>query len=269
MEPNPELPQAAASTTPVKVKKIKPYHRVHPHSNPLADKDFPYPLSPLDARQRKWWDAIFDFAPLPPAEGFTSERNMKKVDNVDIGCGYGGLTVSLSQTFPEEVTLAMEIRQNVVEYVEQRIKKLREEHPTKYQNISVLKCNCMKNLPNFFEKGQLKRLFFLFPDPHFKKCNVRRRIISPILLSEYAHVLCEGGVAYTITDVEDLHKWMVACFDAHPMFKRIPDEEAMKDPAVPLIFSESEEAKKVERAGGKKYLAVYRRVQSTPLDFEI
>ena len=30
----------------------------------------------------------------------------------------------------------------------------------------------MKYMPNYFEKGQLQKLFFLFPDPHFK---VRRR----------------------------------------------------------------------------------------------
>ena len=27
----------------------------------------------------------------------------------------------------------------------------------------------MKHLPNFFRKGQLEKMFFLFPDPHFKK----------------------------------------------------------------------------------------------------
>ena len=27
----------------------------------------------------------------------------------------------------------------------------------------------MKYLPNFFRKGQLEKMFFLFPDPHFKK----------------------------------------------------------------------------------------------------
>ena len=38
-----------------------------------------------------------------------------------------------------------------------------------YQNCAVLRANAMKYLPNFFRKGQLSRIFFLFPDPHFKK----------------------------------------------------------------------------------------------------
>ena len=40
----------------------------------------------------------------------------------------------------------------------------------------------MKLLPNFFSKGQLKAMFFLFPDPHFKKTKHKWRIISETLL---------------------------------------------------------------------------------------
>jgi tRNA (guanine-N7-)-methyltransferase len=46
-----------------------------------------------------------------------------------------------------------------------------------YGNITVLRTNAMKYLPNYFEKGQLEKMFFLFPDPHFKEKNHRRRII--------------------------------------------------------------------------------------------
>ena len=61
----------------------------------------------------------------------------------------------------------------------------------------------MKYLPNFFRKGQLSKMFFLFPDPHFKKAKHKWRIINETLLAEYAFVLREGGRLYTVTDVED------------------------------------------------------------------
>ena len=60
----------------------------------------------------------------------------------------------------------------------------------------------MKYLPNFFRKGQLSKMFFLFPDPHFKKAKHKWRIINETLLAEYAFVLREGGRLYTVTDVE-------------------------------------------------------------------
>ena len=47
----------------------------------------------------------------------------------------------------------------------------------------------MKYLPNFFLKGQLSKMFFLFPDPHFKKAKHKWRIINETLISEYAYVL--------------------------------------------------------------------------------
>lgn len=58
----------------------------------------------------------------------------------------------------------------------------------------------MKFLPNFFRKGQLSKIFLCFPDPHFKTRKHKARIVSTTLNSEYAYVLREGGIIYTITD---------------------------------------------------------------------
>jgi tRNA (guanine-N7-)-methyltransferase len=57
----------------------------------------------------------------------------------------------------------------------------------------------MRYLPNFFKKGQLEKIFFCFPDPHFKAKNHRRRIVSDFLLTEYAYALMPGGRLYTVT----------------------------------------------------------------------
>ena len=57
----------------------------------------------------------------------------------------------------------------------------------------------MRYLPNFFVKNQLEKVFFCFPDPHFKAKNHRRRIISDILLTEYAYFLEPNGRLYTVT----------------------------------------------------------------------
>jgi len=44
---------------------------------------------------------------------------------------------------------------------------------------------------------QLTKMFFLFPDPHFKKTKHKWRIISPTLLAEYAYVL-KVGVSFLL-----------------------------------------------------------------------
>ena len=56
----------------------------------------------------------------------------------------------------------------VSEYVKERIGALRREQPGAFLNVACARNNAMRYLPNYFGKGQLEKMFFLFPDPHFK-----------------------------------------------------------------------------------------------------
>ena len=201
----------------------------------------------------------------------------------------------------------MEIRTSVTEYVSDKIRALRTQHlppsspptasttPPPYQNISVLRANTMKFLPNFFSRSQLHSIFLCFPDPHFKQRKHKARIVSYTLASEYAYVLCPGGVVYTITDVEDLHKWMVGHFERHESFVRVgrgvydddddeeeggrgegkgkgvvgvgdleEEERKVIRERVRVMQTETEEGKKVERNKGEKFVALFRRVEDPP-----
>ena len=156
----------------------------------------------------------------------------------------------------------MEIRTQVTEFVQDRIKALRNQNPDSllYQNIACLRANTMKFLPNFFKKSQLTKIFLCFPDPHFKARKHKARIVSTTLNSEYAFVMRPGGTVYTITDVEDLHEWMVEHFEAHPSFARISEQEQEADICVQTMRIETEEVKKVERNSGQKFVACFKRL---------
>ncbi len=180
---------------------------------------------------------------------------------MDIGCGYGGLLVSLAPLYPSTLMLGLEIRVKVSDYVQDRIQALQHNERDTYNNIAVLRTNAMKYLPNFFEKGQLTKMFFLFPDPHFKKTKHKWRIINSSLLAEYAYLLQEGGIVYTATDVEDLHEWMVERLSNFPLFERLSPLEECVDPVVPLLSESTEESKKVARSGGRAYIACFRRIE--------
>lgn len=90
-------------------------------------------------------------------------------------------------------------------------------------------------------------------------------------------------MVYTITDVKDLHEWMVMHLGQHPLFKRLTQEELVssvnlegafqsstliqsvhvlqdQDIVVPKLFESTEEGKKVTRNSGDKFLAVFRRI---------
>jgi tRNA (guanine-N7-)-methyltransferase len=83
----------------------------------------------------------------------------------------------------------------------------------------------------------------------------------PTLLAEYAYILRPGGIVYTITDVPDLHTWMVDHLDGFPLFERIPDADLAADPVVEQVRVSTEEGRKVERNAGPKLLAVFRRLE--------
>jgi tRNA (guanine-N7-)-methyltransferase len=120
----------------------------------------------------------------------------------------------------------------------------------------------MKFAPNYFYRGQLRAMFVLFPDPHFKRSNHRRRVITANFLALYAYCMRVGGKVYLITDVLELFEWMVQCMEAHPLFERVVGEEMDSDPCVALMSSATEEGKKVTRLSGNKYPAVFRRIEA-------
>lgn len=244
----------------------KKYYRQRAHSNPMSDHSFDYPANPDDMDWSIYYPEFFKALSRNDKHDDDTDvmdvsKAKQKVEFADIGCGYGGLLVDLSQIFPDKLMLGMEIRVKVSDYVQDRIKALREQNPGLYQNIACIRSNAMKYLPNFFKKGQLTKMFFLFPDPHFKKTKHKWRIISQTLLAEYAYVLAIGGIVYTITDVKELHEWMVDHLEKFPLFERIGQDELDKDVVVDKLYNSTEEGKKVERNKGDKFLAVFRRIE--------
>ncbi|KAI9355974.1 putative methyltransferase-domain-containing protein [Zopfochytrium polystomum] len=281
----PNTPGSTTTTGPPPEGKLpqKKYFRQRAHANPFSDHQLEFPIQPDDYSWAPHFPAfVGPAATTVRTAAAGDEAHSKRVEFADIGCGYGGLIVSLSPIFPSVLMVGMEIRVKVEEYVKHRIDALRIQNKDKapdeagsYQNISVMRMNAMKFIPNFFRKAQachsklaastqLSKLFFLFPDPHFKKKKHKARIITPTLLAEYAYVLRVGGILYTVTDVEDLHKWMVKHLDDHPLFERLTQAELDADPCVPCVMESTEEGKKVARNNGKKFLMCYRRIADDP-----
>ena len=91
-------------------KPQKKYYRQRAHTNPLADHSFEYPVKPS-----AWKDTFDKLYDLPRSS--QEEDAPKKVTFADIGCGYGGLLVSLSTMFPDNLALGIEIRVKVSDYV--------------------------------------------------------------------------------------------------------------------------------------------------------
>lgn len=139
------------------------------------------------------WSAHYPAYFSPSSDGETDApvqaQPQKEVEWADVGCGFGGLLMALAPQFPDTLMLGMEIRVAVTAYVRDRILASRQiqarlpadspdKVPGSFENVSVIRANSMKHMPNFFRKGQLTKIFFLFPDPHFKLRKQKARIVT-------------------------------------------------------------------------------------------
>ena len=288
-------------------KPKKSDYRQRAHVNPLSDTSaIQYPITPYHVDWSVFYPLLFPGSdptqlylntstyPISfPTEPVHSSRLAFPVF-LDIGCGFGGLTVSLARQFPDKKILALEIREKVSNYVGERIRALRAgaqdvaepvdessikqlaeevtlqpivrstlpsgESFSPYDRIAVLRSNAMKSIPNFIPKASCEKLFFCFPDPHFKRNNWRRRIVNDSLISTWAYVMKPGAKLYFVTDVIELFDWMDGVLTrADVLFDRVADATQENDPCVRTICNDTEEGKKVKRGGHPCYFSVFVR----------
>lgn len=296
--PHPRGGTARGHSVPIGgVLPRKRFFRSRAHINPMCHQFYEYPISPDRAR---WGQHFPSFA--DPSARDELAPNIPPPSVADVGCGFGGLTIALARALRrEELTVALEIRPRVAEYVRLRLAAYRRhgdaadsvhEHIARaggtaaytagpppplpplcigggtHHNASIIKTNAMKFLPCFFAQGTMTRLFFCFADPQFKPSNHRRRIVTTPLLANYAAALAPRGRLYVITDVPDLFSWASSHADAHAAFARVDAITAAADVGATLMQTETEESVKVAREGrtGNVKWAVWERLTDAEAD---
>ncbi|CAM9937706.1 unnamed protein product [Bubo scandiacus] len=221
----------------------KRFYRQRAHANPLADHTLRYPARPQDMDWAPLFPAFFPPAAPPgqPPPAWSSPTWAAATGGcwVSWGGGHwggaGGLLVDLSLSppsgtvplFPHTLVLGLELRVKVAAFAGERIRALRAAQPGRFGNVACVRANAMKHLPHFFRKAQ--------------------------------------GLVYTVTDVAEVHEWMVKHFGEHPLFEEVPLAELAADPIVARLGTSTEEGRKVQRGGRRIFPAVFRRLQDPAL----
>lgn len=302
------MPTPSGTTFDVKWTRLPV--RARPHRNPLADNDDEHPDCPDDAAASL--ASAFPGTPIPAAASSPLSLTHRQEDDtlfVDIGCAFAGMLIHLAPIFPSARMLGLEIRSKVVEFSQRRIEELRAaaSDPTAaaaahgFRNIWVEQLNVMKYGARYFPRSSIDKLFFCYPDPHWKRKNVRRRIVSPTLVHEYAFWLKDDGLVYTVSDVPELAQWMCECLDGCPLFERVvtttsasavaapardtprlqlPEEflktylagergarssAAQENELLKWVVTSSEDAERAKRKGITPTYSVHRRIHRRPL----
>ena len=102
----------------------KRFFRTRAHCNPLSYNDgFAYPVAPSDFD----WSAHYPNIP----------EDKREVTVLDIGMGFGGLTVSLATSLPNNLVLGMEIRAKVRHHLVTRFTHFRATNKLLYIIVGV------------------------------------------------------------------------------------------------------------------------------------
>lgn len=202
----------------------KRLYRQRAHANPFKDTNIDVPQDPCSVD----WSKYFGIDRRP--------------DFVDIGCGYGRFLLNVAERSPDHNVLGIEIRDKVYSYVKAVIDK------RGIPNAGVMRTNALMFLPNIFRKGQLSKIFILFPDPHFKRRKHKGRVVSPQMMEMYEYLLHDKGRIYISTDVESLFEYMVETISSNRSFRALPQEEEERDALFAMTSRDTDEAL---RAGAK------------------
>ena len=122
---------------------------------------------------------------------------------IEVGMGKGQFITELSRRNPEINYIGIERYTSVLYRALQNRELLTEECGEEFPNLRYL-CVDAKDLPNFFGKGEVDRIYLNFSDPWPKERHARRRLTSREFLARYEEILADGGLVEFKTDNRSL-----------------------------------------------------------------
>ena len=149
-------------------------------------------LEPAPAERRGRWLADFP--------GFSALH-------LELGCGKGRFTVSMAESEPQVLFVAVE---RVLDAMVVAMERAKEAGLANVRFLDFDAAGC----ESVFAPGEVDRLYINFPDPWRKSRQFKRRLTAPSFLKIYEHILKPDGEIWFKTDNRPLFDWSVEQFEA-------------------------------------------------------
>ncbi|MCR4589372.1 MAG: tRNA (guanosine(46)-N7)-methyltransferase TrmB [Lachnospiraceae bacterium] len=121
----------------------------------------------------------------------------------EVGMGKGRFILDMAEKYPDSCFIGVERYESVMikalEKLDRRIKN-GEEVP---QNVRFLRADAL-DMTDFFNEGELDRIYLNFSDPWPKDRHAKRRLVSRRFLAVFEKVLKDSGTIEFKTDNRDL-----------------------------------------------------------------
>ena len=150
-------------------------------------------LNPADAKGR--WQEIFG--------------NDHPI-HVEVGSGKGAFVSGMAKANPEINYIGIDIQKSVLSYALDKVLA------TDVPNIKLLRVDG-SDLTDYFEEGEIDRLYLNFSDPWPKKRHEKRRLTYQSFLATYQQILPENGEIHFKTDNRGLFEYSLVSFSQFGM----------------------------------------------------
>ena len=116
---------------------------------------------------------------------------------LEIGCGKGKFMCDMAQEYPDRMIIGIEGQESVIVRAAEKIRDAGLWN-------TYLVSSYVRDIRDYFEDGELDRIFLNFSDPWPKARHARRRLTCRENLEGYMDVLKDGGFIEFKTDNDDL-----------------------------------------------------------------
>ena len=117
---------------------------------------------------------------------------------LELGCGKGEYVVGLGKRFPDKNYIGVDIKGS---RMWTGARQVEAEH---LPNVAFLRTS-IEIIDRMFAPGEVSEIWITFPDPQMKKVN--KRLTSTRFLSNYRHILKDGGLVHLKTDSPFLYTY--------------------------------------------------------------
>lgn len=132
--------------------------------------------------------------------------------HIEAGTGKGRFIIGMAIANPQINYIGIELFDSVIVTALETILEKEEE----ISNLRLLKVNA-KDIADYFEKGEVDRLYLNFSDPWPKKRHAKRRLTHESFLKLYEAVLPEQGEIHFKTDNRKLFEYSLTSISEYGM----------------------------------------------------
>ena len=125
--------------------------------------------------------------------------------HVEIGCGKGSFIVGMAKMYPDVNFIAIEKVEDVI------VMAMEKAISNEIENVRFMDLDA-ERIEEFFEKGEIKRIYLNFSDPWKKGKQAKRRLTHKNFLDRYKKVLNSGDYIWFKTDNQKLFEFSLNSF---------------------------------------------------------